>query len=225
MKKNNKELFYNGIACEWEDKINKPETDKRLRVVFKTLFKKIPLEGKKFLDVGCGLGYFSVRASKFGARIYGIDIGNRLVGICRNRCPKGKFSVASGAKLPFKDNSFDIVLCTEVIEHVNDQKGVINEIFRVLKKDGYLVITTPNKVFKPLYSILCNIGLRPYHGNEYWFFPWEIKRILERKGKIIKKHYFNFICPNPFFDLFEKFGFLKYLMIHQGYLVTKNIEN
>jgi len=221
MKTNNKELFYNSIACEWEEKLDKPETDKRLKVVFKILFDSTSLKGKIFLDVGSGLGFFSLRAGKLGARVYGIDIGDRLVDVCRKRYPKGKFSVASAVKLPFKDNSFDIVLCTEVIEHVNNQKKVISEIFRVLKKNGYLILTTPNKVFKPLYSFLCDIGVRPYHGNEYWFYPWEIKRILERKGKVARKYYFNFIHPNPFFDLFEKIGFLKYLMIHQGYLVIK----
>ena len=221
MKSKNKELFYNGIAYEWEEKINKPETAKRLKVVYKVLFNPISLKGKKFLDIGCGLGYFSLRAGQLGANVHGIDIGDNLVKICSKRYPKGKFLVASAEKLPFKDNSFDVVLCTEVIEHVNDQKKVIGEIFRVLKKGGYLVITTPNKIFKPLYTFLCNLGIRPYHGNEYWFYPWDIKRILEKNGKITKKYHFNFFYPNPFLDQFEKLGFLKYLMIHQGYTVNK----
>jgi len=224
MKRNNKELFYNKIAYEWEGRINKSELKKRLKVVFEILVNNVPLKGKKFLDVGCGLGYFSVRAGKLGARVYGIDIGDKLIDICRKKYPKGKFLVASGARLPFKDNSFDVVLCTEVIEHVNSQKKVISEIFRVLKKDGYIIVTTPNKLFQSLYSFLCFVGIRPYHGNEHWFFPWEITQILEKKGKIIKRYYFNFIYPNVFFDLLEKISFLKYLMIHQGYLIIKKTE-
>jgi len=225
MKINDKELFYDSIAEDWEEKINKPETDKRLKVVYKVLFDGTPLKGKKFLDVGCGLGFFASQAGKLGAKVYGIDIGKRLINISSKKYPKGKFSVASAAKLPFKDNSFDFVLCTEVIEHVNSQNKVINEIFRVLKKDGYLVLTTPNKIFKPLYTLLCSIGARPYHGNEYWYYPWDIKRILGRKGKITKKYYFNFVMPSPFFDQFEKFSFLKYLMIHQGYVVNKEKDS
>lgn len=221
MKTDNKELFYDSIAEDWEEKINKPETDKRLKVVYKILFNGTPLKGKKFLDVGCGLGFFASKAGKLGADVYGIDIGERLINISRKRYPKGKFSVASAARLPFKDNSFDLILCTEVIEHVNNQNKALSEIFRVLKKGGYLVLTTPNKIFKPLYTFLCSIGLRPYHGNEYWYYPWDIKRILERRGEISKTHYFNFVSPSPFLDQFERFSFLKYFMIHQGYIVSK----
>lgn len=217
----NKELFYDSIAEDWEEKINKPETNKRLRIVYKILFDGIPLKGKKFLDVGCGLGFFAFRAGKLGAEVHGIDIGKRLVRISSKRYPKGKFIVAPAQKLPFKSNSFDLVLCTEVIEHVNKQNKVLDELFRVLKKDGYLILTTPNRLFHPLYTFLCSIGVRPYHGNEYWYFPWEIKRALEKRGKVTKKYYFNFILPNPFFDQFERFSFLKYLMVHQGYLVAK----
>ena len=132
MKVKNKELFYNGIAYEWEDKINKSETEKRLNIVYKKIFNPISLREKKFLDIGCGLGFFSLRAGKLGANVYGIDIGSNLIKICKKRYPKGKFSVASAERIPFKDNSFDIILCTEVIEHVNNQQKVIDEIFRVL---------------------------------------------------------------------------------------------
>ncbi len=221
MKIKNKELFYDSIAEDWEEKINKPETDKRLKVVYKILFDGIPLKGKKFLDVGCGLGFFASRAGELGAKVYGIDIGEKLVKKSKQRYPDGKFSVASAVELPYRDNTFDLVLCTEVIEHVNNQNKVISEIFRVLKKDGYLVLTTPNKVFKPLYAVLCNVGLRPYHGNEYWYYPREIQKALARKGRIKNKYHFNFISPNPLFDKFENFSFLKYLMVHQGYLVIK----
>jgi 2-polyprenyl-3-methyl-5-hydroxy-6-metoxy-1,4-benzoquinol methylase len=221
MKKKNKELFYNGIAYEWEEKIFKPETEKRLNVVYKKILNPISAKGKKFLDIGCGLGFFSSRAGKLGAKVYGIDIGGNLVKISKSRYPKGKFSVASAERLPFKDDSFDMILCTEVIEHVNNQKKVINEIFRVLKQGGHLIITTPNRIFEPLYSLMCSIGIRPYHGNEYWFYPWDIIDALEVKGRVIKKYYFNFIYPHPFLDKFEKYHILKYFMLHQGYLVIK----
>ena len=221
MKVKNKELFYNGIAYEWEDKINKSETEKRLNIVYKKIFNPISLREKKFLDIGCGLGFFSLRAGKLGANVYGIDIGSNLIKICKKRYPKGKFSVASAERIPFKDNSFDIILCTEVIEHVNNQQKVIDEIFRVLKQGGHLVITTPNRIFQPLYTFLCSLGIRPYHGNEYWYYPWDIIKALETRGRVTKRYHFNFFYPNPFLDKFEKHEVLKYLMVHQGYLVIK----
>ena len=67
MKVTKKELFYNEFSDEWENKINKLETEKRLKVVFGEFLKRIGLNGKKFLEVGCGLGYFSEKAASLGA--------------------------------------------------------------------------------------------------------------------------------------------------------------
>src|SRR3972149_4010751 len=179
MKVTKKELFYNEFSDEWENKINKLETEKRLKVVFGEFLKRIGLNGKKFL-------------------------------------------VASASKLPFKDESFDIVLCTEVIEHVDDQSQAIEEMFRVIKEGGILVITSPNRFFKPLFDLLSKIGVRPYHGNETWFYPSALKGILSRKGRVLKEYYFNFLFPIDTFSRLEKFKQLKNLMINQGYIVKKD---
>src|SRR3972149_5236107 len=221
MKVTKKELFYNEFSDEWENKINKLETEKRLKVVFGEFLKRIGLNGKKFLEVGCGLGYFSEKAASLGAIVTGIDIGGKLVEKSKQRIPSGKFLVASASKLPFKDESFDIVLCTEVIEHVDDQSQAIEEMFRVIKEGGILVITSPNRFFKPLFDLLSKIGVRPYHGNEKWYYPTTLKGILSKKGKILKEHYFNFLFPIDFFNRLEKFKQFRNLMINQGYLVKK----
>jgi ubiquinone/menaquinone biosynthesis C-methylase UbiE len=217
-----KELFYDTIVDEWEGLSHKVETQKRLKVIFKELLFDVELKKKKFLEVGCGLGYFSRKAVSLGAKVTGIDIGPRLIERCRKKSPNARFIEASVSALPFNTESFDIVLCTEVIEHVEDQKKAFSETYRVLKKGGYLVLTTPNKLFKPLFDLLGLVGIRAYQGNENWLYPWKIKSILkERNYEILKEIYFNFFYPNKFFNYFEKFKFLKYLMINQGYLVTK----
>lgn len=225
MKSKQKELFYNEIADSWSSKINNPETNKRLNVVFRKLLNKREIQNKKFLEIGCGLGYFSNKAVKMGAKVTGIDIGPKLVSINKKLTPKGKFIVSSASKLPFKDGMFDVVLSTEVIEHVDNQKDAIKEMFRVLKKNGVLVITTPNRVFKPLFDLLSFLRIRPYHGNEYWFYPWELKKKLEKYGSINKELYFNFFLINDFFNYFERFRILRYLMINQGYKVIKSDKN
>lgn len=221
MKPTKKELFYNEFSDEWENKINKLETEKRLKVVFGELLKRIGLNGKKFLEVGCGLGYFSEKATSLGAIVTGIDIGGKLVEKSKQRIPGGKFLVASASKLPFKDESFDIVLCTEVIEHVDNQSQAIEEMFRVIKKGGILVITSPNRFFKPLFDLLSKIGVRPYHGNEKWYYPSTLKGILSRKGRVLKEYYFNFMLPIDTFRRLENIKQLKNLMINQGYIAKK----
>lgn len=222
MKSSKKELFYDDISDVWSSKINNSETNKRINVIFYDLLSENEVKNKKFLEVGCGLGYFSHQASKMGAKVTGIDIGPKLVAINKKLTPKGKFLVSSASKLPFRKDYFDIVLSTEVIEHVDDQKSALKEMCRVLKKNGILVITTPNRIFKPLFDFLSFIRIRPYHGNENWMYSWDMKEIMSQKRLIVKEErYFNFIAPNTFLDKFEKIGLLKNLMINYGFKFVK----
>jgi len=222
MKATKKELFYNTFSERWENSINKIEMKKRMRVIFGKLLYGIELRGREFLEVGCGLGYFSQMAYKKGANVTAVDIGDRLVEITKKKIPHAKILVASAADLPFKDECFDIVLSTEVIEHVEDQKKTLSEQMRVLKKGGYLVLTTPNRLLKPLFDLLSFVGVRPYQGNEKWLYSHEIKQLVGKLGaSIIKEVHFNFIYPNKFFDLFENIYFLNFLMVNQGYLLKK----
>ncbi len=219
---NSKELFYDSISNVWASKINNSETNKRIKVVFNDLLTKKDLKGKKFLEVGCGLGYFSNIAYKSGAKVTGIDIGPNLVKINKKLTPKCTFKVASASKLPFKDNSFDVVLSTEVIEHVDNQKDALKELARVVKKGGILVITTPNKLFKPLFDFLSFTRIRLYHGNENWIYSWDMLKIMKKNGlKLDEESYFNFIAPNYFFDLFENVDLLRNLMINYGFRFVK----
>lgn len=221
MKASKNELFYDSIADNWDQIITyKVETSKRIRIIFDDLLSEIDLKDKKFLDAGCGLGFFSKRAFSKKAKVTGIDIGGRLIARCKKTIPGVNFMNGSVTRMPFDDKSFDIVLSTEVIEHVEDPVDAIQELFRVVKPNGYIVLTTPNKVFKPLFDLLSFCKVRSYQGNENWLFPWHLKEIINKNGgKIEKERYFNFIFPNKFLDIFEKYGFIKYLMINQGFLI------
>lgn len=222
MKPTKKELFYNSIADKWEQKINNRETEKRIRIIFDGLLSGLTLKNKKVLEVGCGLGYFSQKMSQKGAVVSGIDVGEQLVNITRKKVPNGKFIVGSALEIPFKNNEFDTTLCTEVIEHTEDPKKAISELLRVTKVGGFIVLTTPNKVFKPLFDLLSFLKIRIYQGNENWLGISEINKcIAKNKGKIIKERYFNFFYPTSILDKFEKIDILRHLMINQGYLIEK----
>lgn len=222
MKGSKKQQFYENFASSWEENMNMDETNKRIKVVFDQLLEGVELKGKRFLEVGHGLGYFSKEAAARGAKVTGIDLGKNLAKISQKRVPKGKFLVASADNLPFKDETFDIVLCTEVMEHMDDPVKALDEIYRVTKEGGKVIITTPNKVFKPLFAFLSVVGARPYNGNEKWFFPWTLKKEIEsRNFKVLKEKYFNFIYPNEVLDQFENNLLSKYITINQGYLLSK----
>jgi len=217
-----KELFYNSIADKWEIRINRREMEKRVKIIFNGLLAGVQLKNKRVIEVGCGLGYFCQEMSRRGAVITGIDVGDKLIQIAKRRSPSGKFMVGSALDIPFRKNKYDITLCTEVIEHTENPAKAISELFRVTKPGGMIIITTPNKFYKPFFDLLSFFKIRLYQGNENWLSINNLKKIIARnKGEIVKERYFNFFYPMTILDMFEKYGYLKNLMINQGYLIRK----
>jgi SAM-dependent methyltransferase len=95
-------------------------------------------EGKRALDVGCRDGYWTERLRQKGYEVASCDIEPQ----CR-----GAIRVDANETLPFLDNEFDLIWCTEVIEHLLHPAFAVGEFKRVLKPCGALVITTPNHDF------------------------------------------------------------------------------
>lgn len=118
----------------------------RARAVLEAL---APRPGERILDVGCGIGYYVFElATRFRCHAYGIDLDAedvRLAGMVKHSLPADTacFGVADGAELPFAENTFDKVLCSEVIEHIRDDVAFLTELRRVLRPRGRLVLTTP----------------------------------------------------------------------------------
>lgn len=102
----------------------------------------------KVLEVGCGNGYYLSLLNRLGMELTLVGIDNDKMALSDakkfiwERGVKLIFSAAE--KLPFRDDSFDKVIMSEVIEHVQDEKKSLKEIYRVLKKGGILTLTTPN---------------------------------------------------------------------------------
>lgn len=99
------------------------------------------------LEVGCGSGriLMSIRERDPHINLSGVDISKAQIDLAKKECAKARidFSVAGGEKLPYPDNSFDYVVFTDVIEHVEDPDGMLREISRVLKPGGYLYGVSP----------------------------------------------------------------------------------
>jgi len=104
--------------------------------------------GNRILDLGCGEGPYS-HLFTGDNESYGLDnCPKRMLLDENNALDRGyqALILGEGLSLPFTDTSFDIVICTEVIEHVVEVRQLINEIHRVLKKEGKLILSTPNLV-------------------------------------------------------------------------------
>ncbi len=115
---------------------------------FREVEKLIELTGGTILDIGCADGVFTnvVLAKSKANKIIGVDVLKHSIAWAKNHWKKNKkmsFRVADAHKLPFKTGTFEAVVALEVLEHVFDPQKVVNEIKRVLKKDGYAVMLVP----------------------------------------------------------------------------------
>ena len=144
-----------------------------------------PSTGDNILDVGCGLGYFTDLLSSNGAICTGIDLDEKCLEYCRKNM-RGKYITSDITKLPFPDNSFDKVLCTEVLEHIDENGAVLDEIVRVAKNGSVIVASTPcsSGVFKGLFK---RIGHGSVDGNsrEYHHHKGYTKKSLK---KLLRDH-------------------------------------
>lgn len=115
--------------------------DRRLALIR----KYVPLEGKRILDVGCGLGMYMKRMRDFSREVYGVDVDPEKVAEASRMLPN--IYLAPAEKLPFPDGFFDVVLLHEVIEHVKDDRQAIHEAHRVSKDGGRIIIFAPNRLY------------------------------------------------------------------------------
>ncbi|MBF6025982.1 class I SAM-dependent methyltransferase [Lysobacter niastensis] len=127
-------------------------------------FAKRLVAGLDVLDVACGEGYGSDIISKAARSVVGVDIAPDAVmhASARYAGDNLRFVEASAASLPFADAQFDAVVSFETIEHHDKHEEMMAEVRRVLKPDGILIISSPNKLhysIEPGYS-------NPYHVKE-----------------------------------------------------------
>ena len=196
------------FADVFDEKMNMYDLRMRLKLVYGDFLKE-NLQGKKLLDAGCGTGYFSKAAVERGADVTSMDLGENLLAKvkekCNSTCVKGSI-----LEMPFEDNSFDYVISSEVIEHVPAPLDAIPEIYRVLKPDGTMVLTTPNKHWHFAIDIANAMKLRPYQGLENWVSLQELRNsALEAGFKVVDEsglHLFPFVTAlsHPVLNFFHR---------------------
>ena len=102
---------------------------------------------RTILDLGCGNGSLSHELSKLGFEVYGIDRSESGIQIAREAFPEVRFSLGDVeddlASDPFRAERFDVVVSTEVVEHLYRPRRLIQNAFRLLKPSGHFIISTP----------------------------------------------------------------------------------
>lgn len=126
------------------------------------------VDGKVVLDCACGSGHGTLILSEKAKKVYGVDISEEAIEHCKENNNKDniEYIVGSIEKLPLEDNSVDVVVSLETIEHVDEtlQRKFMKEIKRVLAPKGLAYISTPNKKF---FDNLKNYS-NPYHIKEFY---------------------------------------------------------
>lgn len=171
------------------------------------LQRYIELKGKRVLDVGCGLGHFTISFLQQGAWVVSIDPCIDSIQVAKewseNEFGQSLLCISKGEYLPFKTGTFDIVFSHFTLEHVQNVDLVIAEMVRVLKPLGLCVINAPNYLF-PLeqhYRLLWVAYLPRWLANRYLILrgrnplfldtinkvtPFMIKKSLYKLGVNIK---------------------------------------
>ena len=150
-----------------------PAFAQRAEFIFKILEKEKP---KRVLDAGCGRGFYpnAVSLYSFPREIVGIDINSEYLKQAKDQISDKRVKLLKKSiySTDFPDNYFDLVICSEVLEHLTNEKKALGEISRILKKNGTLLITVPGYNFPFLWDPINWILMRFFktHVNKnIWF--------------------------------------------------------
>jgi SAM-dependent methyltransferase len=210
------------------------------------LAKTYMRSGYRLLDAGCGDGYGAFYLSSFVNKVMAIDVSDETITLAgmKYRAANLEFKAVDPEHWPFSEE-FDVVTCFEVFEHVDKPESLLREINRSLKKDGLLIISTPNRnVFGEKLKI-------PFHVREYslqefidilraYFSVKEIFGQLNRGPLLVKKWNFwisqqamNYPFILSFFNWYiskkpKKYlspGYFDRLELKDNYFSKDNVEN
>jgi ubiquinone/menaquinone biosynthesis C-methylase UbiE len=145
----------------------------RLKNIYLKIKQYKKFNSEKLLDLGCGEGHLlNYLNSKIKMEYYGIDLTEVSVNSAKKRCPWAKITLGDASKTKYPNSYFDFIACTEIIEHIPNYLKVFSEMSRILKTNGYLVITFPNE------------------------FNWTVGRFMLRRKPIKVIDHFNSFSPS-----------------------------
>lgn len=174
-----------------------PEENKNELIYFEHMaryhFANQFIKGKNVLDVACGTGYGSYLMINAGAeKVTGLDIDSKTINYAKKlyKVPGLHFQKGDAHKIPFKDKTFDVLVSFETIEHLTNPELFLLESKRVLKENGILVISTPNKYEYPKGN--------KFHIKE--FTPNEMGNLLKKFFSETKFFYQDTVFSNYTFE-------------------------
>lgn len=177
------------------------------RLLLETIEGIIKKNYLKILDVGCGAGTLSFYLASSGHSVTGIDISQKAINQCRNSVKKIGLPNATFIRASFPQEvqikeKYDLVIFTEVIEHLPDDQKAIVKIFNLLRKNGLLVLSTPS-INAPLHKLGLTQNFDKEVGHLRRYSLPVLRKLLTQNGFKIKETrktegiIRNFLFVNP----------------------------
>jgi SAM-dependent methyltransferase len=146
--------------------------------------------GDLLLDAGCGEGRHCFGALARGARVVGVDLdlgslrkaAGALRHVAKSQRSLGAMLQGDAFRLPFRDGTFDRVICAEVMEHVHDYPAAARELARVTKPGGRIAVTIPTATSELLYLRLGDDYFESPGGHIRIFAPRDLAKSLAAAG-------------------------------------------
>lgn len=146
------------------------------------IMRAFPKGFTSLIDVGCGDGYllFKVRQKYPRATLYGLDVSSGRLMTTKKKVPLSHLVRSNVFSLPFPNNSFDVVVCSELLEHMENYETVVDELVRISKRQ--IIITVPNEL--PLVKVMCpRCKTKHYLDGHVNFFTEQRARAVLHKRK------------------------------------------
>lgn len=199
-----REIYERRAAIEYAEPVDLPDpvVSRKFERMLALVAETLPAES--LLDVGCGDGRFLAGIAQMPdcpRRLVGTDIAARILETARRWAERDGFEVelvrANMERLPFADASFDRVLTVQVIEHLLDPETGVQELARVLRPEGRLILSTDNSrnlvsrtINAPRSLLVAALGLRGKRLNVHFphrdFRLDEVTKMIERAGLIVE---------------------------------------
>lgn len=176
---NKTKQHFNETASDY----NNSNDGRFVKPMYKELQKEIEKIGRgKLLDVGCGNGNLFTFLSEEYYQMFGIDFSDNMISEAKKNCgDKASFCVADAEKLPFDEDTFDIITCNASFHHYIHPNAVLSEMNRVLKAGGVLIIGDPYlpAAVRPLMNVFTKFS---NEGDYHFYGLNEMKKLFLKNG-------------------------------------------
>ena len=142
--------------------------------------------GARLLDVSCGTGSLLASAQERGVGSVGIDLSDQAVKLAKRVAPGAEVTVGAGETLPFRDASFDFVICLGSLEHFLDMGQGLEEMKRVAKPSGRFCIMVPNQDFIG-WKVMGHQGTAQQDINEHLLPLSDWHRLFAQHGLAVRQ--------------------------------------